>query len=147
MESLLCTVAECAALLHVSVDTIKRSIKSGIIPAKRLRATVRISRVWIDSYVAELAPVLLTRRQVAVKLGIGPYALRSLLRKGLLPLVTVGKVQHIPAAAVAEYLKRNAFAFLRSVVPQRNQVGVRISSAPRALQRSCGTRFGSVRGV
>jgi excisionase family DNA binding protein len=151
MDSLLCTMTEAAALLRVSVDTIQRSIASGIIPAKRIRCTVRISRAWLDSYVAESQPILLTRRQVSRKLGIGQYALRTLLRKGLLPLVRIGKLERIPVAAVNEYLKRNSFAFLRVR-------GLRMSSAPLASPREVhpapsdsetkrGSRFSSVRTV
>jgi|SRR5579862_4518858 len=142
-DPLLLTVAETAAILHVSVDTIKRQIRLGLIPVKRIRTSVRVSREWIENYVAECAPILLTRRQVSVKLGIGKDALRSLLRKGLLPLVVIGKVQRIPASAVAEYLKRNQFAFLRSS-------GARMSSMPLPVASTCGTkfsRFSSVRGV
>jgi excisionase family DNA binding protein len=113
MEPLLCTVAETAALLRVSADTVRRAIAAGIIPTKRLRSTLRVSREWITRYCAESAPVLLSRRQVAQKLNISPLRVRTLRRKGLLPTVTIGKLQRIPAAAVAEYLKRNSFGFLR----------------------------------
>src|SRR5579872_4241417 len=98
MESLLCTVAETAALFHVSVDTVTRQIKAGLIPSKRIRASVRISRAWIDSFVAESAPILLTRRQVSVKLGISLRSLHTLQIKGLLPTVMLGRWQRIPAA-------------------------------------------------
>jgi excisionase family DNA binding protein len=124
MESLLCTIAETADLLRVSPDTIRRSISVGLIPVKRIRANVRISRAWLDSYVAESAPILLTRRQVSVKLGISARSVTTLQRKGLLPTVMVGALRRIPAVAVAEYLKRNTFAFLR---PRK---------APRTVQHS-----------
>jgi len=131
MEPLLCTIAETAALLRVSADTITRSIKAGIIPAKRLRATVRVSRAWLDSYVAETQPILLTRRQVSRKLNIGTIALRTLLRKGLLPLVVIGKQQRIPVTAVNEYVNRNRFAFLRVSRSPRDLL--RVSSAKLAV--------------
>ena len=111
---LVLTVAESAAILHVSVDTIKRQIRLGLIPTKRIKTGVRISRAWLDSYVAESAPVLMTRRQVSVKLGISTERVRTLQVKGLLTTVRIGTLQRIPAAAVAEYVKRNSFAFLRS---------------------------------
>jgi len=114
MEPLLCTVAETAALLRVSVDTVKRSIRSGIIPAKRLRTTLRVSRAWLDSYARESAPVLLSRKQVAVKLGISVHCVHTLQVKGLLPTVKVGSRKMVLAASVNEYLKRNSFAFLRA---------------------------------
>jgi len=149
MEPLLCTVAETAALLRVSVDTITRSIKAGIIPAKRMRSTVRISRAWLDNYVAETQPILLTRRQVSRKLNIGAIALRTLLRKRLLPVVVIGKQQRIPAPAVNEYLNRNRFGFLRSGRPERS-----VSSSPRephpAPVSAADTRrprFSSVAGI
>jgi excisionase family DNA binding protein len=122
MEPMLCTLAETAALLRVSVYTVRRLITAGIIPAKRMRRTVRISRAWLENYVAETQPILLTRRQVARKLGISEARVRTLLRKGLLTVVMIGKQQRIPAPDVNEYVKRNSFAFLRS--------GVRKSSAP-----------------
>jgi excisionase family DNA binding protein len=119
---LLCTIAETAALLRVSVYTVRRSIAAGIIPAKRIRRTVRVSRAWLDSYVVETQPILLTRR----KLNIGATALRTLLRKGLLPLVRIGRLERIPVAAVNDYVKRNSFAFLRSG-------GRRALNAPRSV--------------
>jgi excisionase family DNA binding protein len=133
MEPLLCTMTEAAALLRVSVDTIKRSIKAGTIPAKRIRCTVRISRAWLDSYVTETQPILLTRRQVSRKLGIGQYTLRTLLRKGLLPLVRIGRLERIPVAAVNEYVKRNSFAFLRSGRPAAPEAPRSVSSSPRDM--------------
>jgi excisionase family DNA binding protein len=129
MESLLCTIAETAALLRVSVDTIARTIKIGLIPTKRIRHSVRISRAWIDSYVAECAPILLTRRQVSRKLNVSVDSIGTLQRKGLLPTVIIDGRQRIPATAVAEYVKRNSFAFLRSGRP----------SSPNV--RECGTKF------
>jgi excisionase family DNA binding protein len=54
-------VAETAALLRVSVDTIKRQIKLGFIPTKRIRTSVRVSRAWLDTYVAETAPFRYSR--------------------------------------------------------------------------------------
>ena len=97
-EPLLLTIVETAALLRVSVDTIKRSIRSGIIPAKRLRCTVRISRLWVDAFVLETAPVLLSRKQVARKLGISVDTVTRLQRRGVLPTVKIGGVQRIPVA-------------------------------------------------
>jgi excisionase family DNA binding protein len=114
MESLLCTVAECAALLHVSVDTIRRSIRAGVIPCKRLRTNIRISRAWIEAYSAESAPVLLTRKQVAAKLGVSACSVDTLRRKGLLPTIKIEGRAMILVSAVNEYLKRNQFAFLRA---------------------------------
>jgi excisionase family DNA binding protein len=153
MDPLLCTMTEAAALLHVSVDTIKREIKRGIIPAKRIRCTVRISRAWLTNYVTETQPVLLSRRQVSRKLGIGQYALRTLLRKGLLPLVRIGRLERIPVAAVNEYVKRNSFAFLRSrrggsepplPAPSSPRDVLPVSGSPRELHRP---RFSSVAGI
>jgi excisionase family DNA binding protein len=147
MESLLCTIAETAALLRVSVDTVRRSIRAGVIPCKRLRTNIRISRQWIDNYVAETAPILLTRRQVAVKLGVSKYVVDGLRRRGLLPTVKVGGLTMVPAAAVSEYVKRNRFAFLRAS-------GMRKSSAPRPASSTNlvehpvrTTMFSNVRGV
>ena len=54
-DLLLLTIAETAALLHVSLDTVRRSIRAGVIPCKRLRSNVRISRSWLDTFVAETA--------------------------------------------------------------------------------------------
>jgi len=155
MEPLLCTIAETAALLRVSVDTITRSIKAGIIPAKRIRRTVRISRAWLGSYVTETQPILLTRRQVSRKLGIGQYALRTLLRKGLLPLVRIGRLERIPAPAVNEYVNRNRFGFLRSGRPPRASSAPRsVSSAesayhpaPSGSEPKRRSRFSSVAGI
>jgi len=154
MEPLLCTMTEAAALLHVSVDTIERSIKSGLIPAKRMRCAVRISRAWLDSYVAESQPILLTRRQVSRKLNIGAIALRTLLRKGLLPVVMIGKQQRIPVAALNEYVNRNRFAFLRSGRPAASGASRSASTAklaahpaPSASSAERRSRFSSVRGL
>jgi len=155
MEPLLCTIAETAALLRVSVYTIQRSIKAGTIPAKRIRRNVRVSRAWLDSYVTETQPILLTRRQVSRKLNIGAIALRTLLRKGLLPLVVIGKQQRIPVAAVNEYLNRNRFGFLRSGRPPRASSAPRsVSSAesayhpaPSGSEPKRRSRFSSVAGV
>ena len=143
---LLCTMTEAAALLGVSVDTIKREISRGIIPAKRIRRSVRISRSWLDSYVTETQPILLTRRQVSRKLGICRYALRTLLRKRLLPLVRLGRLERIPVAAVNEYLKRNQFAFLRS---GRTATASKFDTVPVSTSRGGAHRsqWTSVRGL
>jgi excisionase family DNA binding protein len=133
MEPLLCTIAETAALLRVSVYTVRRSIAAGIIPAKRIRRSVRISRAWLDSYVAETQPILLTRRQVSRKLGIGATALRTLLRKGALPLVRIGRLERIPVAAVNEYINRNRFAFLRSGGRTGSEPPRSVSPSPREV--------------
>ena len=58
--------------------------------------------------------MLLSRRQVSRKLNVSPLSVRTLQRKGLLPTVKIGRMQRIPALAVAEYLKRNSFGFLRA---------------------------------
>jgi excisionase family DNA binding protein len=151
-EPLLCTIAETAALLRVSSDTVKRSIAAGIIPVKRIRRSVRISRQWIDSYVAETQPILLTRKQVARKLGISVERVKTLLRKGLLTVVIIGRQQRIPVAAVNEYLKRNSFAFLRSgrpaaSAPRSVSVSPRDTHpAPSSSSAERRPRFSSVRG-
>lgn len=149
MESLLCTIAETAALLRVSVDTIRRSIRAGVIPCKHIRCNVRISRAWIDSYVAECAPMLLTRRQVSVKLGVSKGVVDSLRRRGLLPTVRIAGRTLIPVSAVNEYVKRNAFAFLRT---KANLAPVpRPASAPSGGSHAAApvrrTVFSNVRGV
>ena len=95
-DLLLVTIAETAALLRVSVDTIRRQITAGIIPTKRMRNTIRVSRAWIDSYVAESAPILLTRRQVSQKLNVSLESVRTLQRKGLLPTVIIAGRQESP---------------------------------------------------
>src|SRR5689334_14807294 len=96
-ESLLCTIAETAALLRVSRDTVKRQIAAGIIPIQRIRRNIRISREWLNNYVAERAPILLTRRQTSAKLGVSVRTITTLQRKGLLPTVTVGEYRMVPA--------------------------------------------------
>lgn len=145
---LLCTIAETAALLHVSADTIEREIKRGIIPVKRIRHSVRISRAWLDSYVAESAPILLTRRQVSRKLGVGTNRVRTLQVKGLLSTVIIGRQQRIPASALAEFMKRNTFAFLRRKQPALSERAHPAPVSPRdprpAIVRS---RWSNVRGV
>lgn len=112
-DILLLTIAEAAAMLRVSVDTIRRQIRLGIIPVKRIRTNIRISRAWIDSYVAETAPMLLSRRQVAVKLGVSNYVVDGLRRRRLLLTVTIAGRNMVPVSAVNEYVRRSAFAFLR----------------------------------
>lgn len=85
-DPLLCTIAEGAALLRISVDTIRRSIRLGIIPTKRIRTNIRISRAWLDSYVAECAPVLLTRRQVTFGTARSPRSVHPKLDSKSFPL-------------------------------------------------------------
>jgi excisionase family DNA binding protein len=145
-EITLLTIAETAALLHVSADTIEREIRRGIIPAKRIRSAVRISRAWLESYVAESAPILLTRRQVSRKLNVSADRVRTLQVKGLLSTVMIGRQQRIPASDLAEFLKRNTFAFLRgshrsrgSRLPQR----LRQTPVPATVRN----RFSNVGGV
>lgn len=150
MDALLCTIAETAALLHVSVDTIRRSIRAGIIPCKRIRTNIRTSRQWIDSYVAECAPMLLTRHQVAAKLGVSKYVVDSLRRRGLLPTVKIAGRTMVPVSAANEYVKRNQFAFLRpagsAILAERPQQAVtNLVTRPAVPVRRLG--FGSVRGV
>jgi len=147
MESLLCTIAECAALLHISADTVEREIRRGIIPAKKIRSTVRISREWINSYVAESAPMLLTRRQVSRKLGISVTSVTTLQRKGALPVVMVIGRPMVPAAAVAEYVKRNSFAFLRSGTRKRNAPVQERCTVPAVSVPVGRSRFSNIRGV
>jgi excisionase family DNA binding protein len=152
-DPLLCTVAETAALLRVSADTIRRSIAAGLIPTKRIRCTVRIPRTWIETYVAESAPILLTRCQVSQKLNVSVDSVHTLQVKGLLPTVIIAGRQRIPAAAVTEYVKRNSFAFLRS----KHRAGVPRGPAPAVNFGECPTvpvpalvgrvRFSSIRGV
>ena len=146
MESLLLTVAKTAALLRVSVDTIKRQITAGIIPVKRIRTSVRVSRKWVDAFAAESAPVLLSRRQVSAKLGVSTLSVRTLQRKGLLPTVKIGRMQRIPALAVAEYVKRNSFGFLRA---KGSAPAARLAPRPAVVApvRSSALGFQSVRGV
>jgi hypothetical protein len=76
---------------------------------KRIRSSVRVSRAWVEAYCAESAPILLTRRQVATKLHISVNGVGTLLRRGMLPTVKLGKIQRISAAGVNEFLKRNTF--------------------------------------
>lgn len=151
MTTLLLTVAETAALLRVSVDTIRRSIRLGVIPCKRLRSNIRVSRAWLDSYVAECAPILLTRRQVAVKLGVSKGVVDGLRRRGLLPTVRIAGRTMVPASAVNEYVKRNQFAFLRPARQRRTSDVLRpASSASGAAHPTLQVRrigFSSVRGV
>lgn len=144
-DPLLLAVAECAALLHVSVDTIRRSIRAGIIPTKRIRTSVRISRAWLDSYVAETAPMLLSRSQVAAKLGVSKYIVDSLRRRGLLPTVKIAGRAMVPVSAVAEYLKRNQFAFLRAKPVAR--FATRPASPTKFVEHPARTVFSNVRGV
>jgi excisionase family DNA binding protein len=103
-DPLLLTAAETAALLHVSCDTVERSIKVGLIPSKKIRTSIRVSREWVTAFCAELAPILFTRRQVSVTLGISMTYVRTLQIKGLLPTVKIGKAQRIPAAAACKLL-------------------------------------------
>jgi excisionase family DNA binding protein len=149
-DPLLCTIAETAALLHVSTDTVKRSIRSGLIPAKRLRCTLRISRAWVDAFVAESAPMLLSRRQVSRKLGVSCESVRTLQRKGLLTTVMIGTQQRIPVASIDEYLKRNSYGFLRSNrrVPEAPRDDHPASVSPRPAH-PVGSRpqWSNVRGV
>lgn len=156
MEPVLLTIAETAALLRVSVDTVRRSIKTGIIPCKRIRTNVRISRAWLDSYVAECAPMLLTRRQVSVRLGVTKYVVDSLRRRGLLPTVKVAGRAMVPASAVNEYVKRNTFAFLRSTRQAGANLAPRPASLPNLVNHPASwaesaqhrrTVFSNVRGV
>ena len=113
-NTLLLTVTETSKLMNVSRDTVVRWIKSGEVPVRRIRCSIRVPRAWIDNYVAECAPILLTRRQVSVKLGVSKYVVDGLRRRGLLPTVKVGGLTMVPACAVAEYVKRNTFQFLRA---------------------------------
>ena len=134
-------------MLHVSVDTIRRDIRLGIIPCKRIRTNIRISRAWIDSYVAETAPMLLTRRQVAAKLGVSKYVVDSLRRRGLLPTIKIAGRTMVPVSAVNEYVKRNAFAFLRPyATPSVEHPAVPVQGGAQSapIRR---TVFSSVRGV
>ena len=140
MEALLCTIAETAALLRVSPVTIRRSIRAGVIPCKRIRNNIRISRAWIDSYVAECAPMLLTRRQVSAKLGVSKYAVDSLRRRGLLPTVKIAGRTMVPVSAVNEYVTRNQFAFLRAK-PVARLATRPASSASDAQHPASGTNF------
>ena len=116
MEALLLSVTEVATLLHVHHTSVRRSIRAGLIPSKSLRGSIRISRAWVDAFVAETAPILLSQTQVAVKLGVSCSTVRALQRKGALPVVMFGAIRRIPVAAVNEYVKRNAFV---SVQPKR----------------------------
>jgi excisionase family DNA binding protein len=140
---LLCTIAETAALLHVSADTIEREIRRGVIPAKRIRSSVRISRAWLETYASESAPMLLTRRQVARKLNVSTDRVRTLQIKGLLSTVTIGKQQRIPASAVAEFLQRNTFAFLRS----RQPAAPLPLRTPQSILAPVRNRYSNVRGL
>jgi AmiR/NasT family two-component response regulator len=89
--------------------------------------------------------VLLTRRQVAVKLGVSIYVVDALRRRGLLPTVKIAGRTMVPVSAVNEYVERNAFAFVRT--------NAKSASVPRQAQpvppavpvRRLG--FSSVRGV
>jgi hypothetical protein len=73
-----------------------------------------------------------------------------LQRKGLLPTVIIAGRQRIPAAAVAEYVKRNSFGFLRSSrTPSprdaRSECGTKF--VPHPAVPAGRTRFSSIRGV